>query len=82
MKITEQEVIQRFADAMVAKMLKRKKRYKEFGWRDPEYKSLEDLKNHLRCEMKEWEDKQDDLDELIDIANSAFMLWDRINEEL
>ena len=77
-KITEKQAIQKFADAMTKKMLKRRKRYKEFGWRDPKYKSITDLKIHLRQEIQEWEWAQEDLDELVDIANSCFMLWDRL----
>ena len=79
--ITEEQAIQRFADTMIIKMLERRARYKKFGWRDPEYKSVDDLRNHLWDEMLEWEAEQDDLSELVDIANSAFMLWDRLQHD-
>ena len=74
---TEKEAVQIFAEAMVAKLNIRRSKYKRFGWRDPEYKSMEELEQHLLQELKEHIEAPDDLSELVDIANSAFMLWDR-----
>ena len=82
--VSESQAIQKFADAMVKKMLLRRGRYKEFGWRDPEYKSMQDLLDHLDDEMEEFNfagEGEDAMKELVDVANSAFMLWDRIHED-
>lgn len=81
----EKDAVNIFAKAMVAKLNLRKGRYKEFGWRDPDYKSIEDLHNHLIEEVEEFNnsvmENQVDCKELVDIANSAFMLWDRLKRE-
>lgn len=77
---TEQQAIQRFAEKMLAKMEERRKRYKPFGWRDPEYKSVLDLISHLRQEILEWDNAEtieEKMAELVDVANTAFMLHDR-----
>ena len=76
-KQTEKEAMQIFAEAMVVKLIIRRGKYKEFGWRDPEYKTIGDLERHLDAEIQEHKDEPDDLSELVDIANSAFMIWDR-----
>ena len=81
MKETEQIALNRFAKEMSLKLLKRKKRYKEFGWRDPEYKSLQDLKTNLIDEVFELVFAKTDSEikkELIDVSNSAFIWFDRL----
>jgi len=80
-KETEAQAIQRFSKAMHAKMVERRARYKPFGWRDLNYKTVDDLRRHLREEMKEFEmsgDVEDEMSELVDVANCAFMLHDRL----
>ena len=72
--------ILRFSWQMYKKMALRRGRYKRFGWRDPEYKTIVKLEQHLIDEVAEWNCSQtleNDQSELIDVANSAFMLWDR-----
>ena len=83
-KETEAEAVSRFAELMVAKLLKRKKKYREFGWRDPNYKSVASLYRHLMNEIEEWkraETTEEEMSELIDVANTAFMLHDRLRLE-
>ena len=82
MKETEAQAVALFAEKMVAKLLKRKKKYREFGWRDPNYKSVASLYRHLMNEIEEWkraETTEEEMSELIDIANTAFMLYDRLS---
>ena len=78
---TEQKMIELFAKEMISKMSARRKRYKAFGWRDPEYKSVADLMLHLHQEVLEFHtagSPKEKMEELVDIANIAFMLYDRI----
>ena len=60
MKETEENAVARFSEAMVAKLLKRRGRYKKFGWRDPNYKTLHDLSQHLMGEVTEFNLAQND----------------------
>ena len=81
---TEKQAIDRFSKAMFAKMKVRRKKYKPFGWRDPEYRSMQDLLDHLDDEMEEFnfaDESEDAMGELVDIANCAFMLWDRHRQD-
>ena len=78
---TEKEALDRFAEAMYAKISKSRKNYKPFGWRDPVYKTIKELQRHLFSEVGEWGVNRNDLDELVDIANSAMMLWDRLKHD-
>jgi len=78
---TEQEAVARFVKLMLAKIDIRRQKYKPFGWRDPSYKTLRELSEHLESEVGEWGDAEnweDEMEELIDVANTAFMLWDRL----
>ena len=80
-KETEKQAIQRFAEVMNVKMSERRARYKPFGWRDPKYKSLQDLTTHLDEEIEEYQQAdeiEDVMSELVDVANTTFMLWDRL----
>ena len=78
------ELLKEFTDLMLSKFELRAKRYKPFGWRDPEYKSLEDLNKHLHSETEEYliefhkKDFEKAREELIDIANTSLMIWDRL----
>lgn len=78
---SEEEIILEFGSEMLKKMIQRRKRYKPLGWRDPEYKTMNDLWNHLEEEYKEIQEAVDNKqiqEELIDLAICALMLWDRI----
>jgi len=82
---SEQQALKPFIKAMISKMELRRDRYKPFGWRDPEYKTLRDLSEHLESEVMEWQDTEtveDEMAELVDVANSAFMLHDRLRLEV
>jgi len=81
MEETEQQAVDRFVKAMLAKMELRKKKYKPFGWRDPEYRTILQLEDHLISEYDEWigskVGSENEAEELVDIAVTSFMLWDR-----
>jgi len=81
MKETEKQAVERFAEAMIAKLSKRKTRYKEFGWRDPEFRTIGELQKHLLDEVEEAMAAPEDISELVDVACLAFMLYDRITNE-
>lgn len=82
-KETEEEIVKEFGKAMLAKIIKRRARYKEKGWRDPDYKTVIKLREHLDVEIEEWHQAfgDEELDELVDVANSAMMIWDRIKND-
>jgi hypothetical protein len=77
----EKGAVYDFADVMADKLTKRKKKYKEFGWRDPEYKTVRELESHLFQEYVEYLNSERDTEELVDVANLAFMLWDRLRRD-
>lgn len=73
-----------FATEMLDKLYERQGRYRKMGWLDSEYKTLDDLDNHLLDEVREWreaETTEDKMAELVDVANSAFMIYDRLRLE-
>jgi len=76
--MTEKEAVQKFADAMVAKLTLRKAKYGEFGWRK---RGLPALKGELLDELDEFHRKPEDISELVDIACVAFMIYDRIKQD-
>ena len=83
-KETELQAINRFVKVMHSKMVERRARYKPFGWRDSEYRTIPDLSKHLQDEIIEWRKSEtidEEMAELVDIANTAFMLWDRLRLE-
>lgn len=76
----EKEIVNQFAEEMFKKIVKRRKKYKPLGWRDPKYKSIKDLEIHLESEIEEYKiatNFKDSQEELIDIAVCCLMLWDR-----
>ena len=74
--MNEETIVKEFGEAMTAKMLKRRDKYGFLAWRDRDKVSIDTLKERLRDEIQEWEEEQEDLDELVDIAVSALILHD------
>ena len=74
----EKELVDSFAHAMYEKMLKRRDRYNEFGWRGVD---MSNLLSWLDAEMHELEE-EDDPDkkkvEAVDVALIAMFIWDII----
>lgn len=81
MKETEKQAVERFANAMYEKLVFRRGRYKNFGWRDPKYRTIGELQEHLLSEVEEAMAAPEDISELVDISNCAFMIYDRITNE-
>jgi len=77
---TEKQALERFTKAMYAKLVKRRKRYKPFGWLDPKYRSVGELEHHLFQEVEEFKEAKggkQERGEAVDIALLAFMNWHR-----
>ena len=74
----EERAFSAFTIAMGKKLLERRIRYGCYGWRT---RHIEDLVRHLHDEVEEFRraNGPEILGELVDIANVALILYDRIS---
>jgi hypothetical protein len=74
----EERAFSAFTIAMGKKLLERRTRYGCYGWRK---RDISALVNHLHAEFQEFQEANgpEVLGELVDIANTALVLYDRLS---